>query len=109
MTSVNVGSPFVTVPVLSSTTVSIDCVFSKCSPPLHNIPTSAARPEPAIIEVGDARPNAHGHAMTKIEIIGIKLERKSPGVTIKYHIKHVATAMSTTIGTNTPEILSAIR
>src|SRR5690625_7364199 len=92
MTSVNVGSPFVTVPVLSSTTVSIDWVFSKCSPPLNNIHISAARPEPAIIEVGVARPNAHGHAMTKIEIIGIKLEGKSPDDTIKYHIKNVASA-----------------
>src|SRR5699024_12824636 len=99
MTSVNVGSPFVTVPVLSSTTVSIDWVFSKCSPLLNNIPISAARPDPAIIEVGVARPNAHGHEMTKIEIIGIKLERKSLGVTIKYHIKNVAIDLSSKCST----------
>src|SRR5699024_1280647 len=106
---VNVGSPFVTVPVLSSTTVSIDWVFSKCSPPLNNIPISAARPEPAIIEVGVARPNAHGHAMTKIEITGIKLERNSPDDTIQYHIKNGAPAMRTTLGTNAPEVVSAMR
>src|SRR5699024_1494816 len=108
-TSVNVGSPFVTVPVLSNTTVSMDCVFSRCSPPLNNIPFSAARPEPAIIDVGVASPSAHGHAITKIEIVGIKLDRKSPGVTIKYQTKKVITAIRTTTGTNTPEILSAKR
>src|SRR5699024_6930917 len=107
--SVNVGSPFVTVPVLSSTTVSMDCVCSKYSPPLNNIPISAARPEPAIIDVGVANPSAHGHAITKIEIVGIKLDRKSPGVTITYQIKKVAMAITTTMGTTTPEILSANR
>src|SRR5699024_2932547 len=67
-TFVNVGSPFVTVPVLSKTTVSTDCVFSKCSPPLKRTPISADRPDPAIIDVGVARPSAHGQAITKIEI-----------------------------------------
>src|SRR5699024_7992415 len=107
--SVEVGVPFVTVPVLSSTAVSLDCVFSKFSPPLNKIPISAARPEPAIIEVGVARPNGHGQSITKIEIVGIKLARKSPGGTMVNQIKKVATASSTTIGTDTPEILSAKR
>src|SRR5699024_10546796 len=99
-TSVNIGSPLVTVPVLSNTTVSIDWVFSKCSPPLNRTPISADLPEPAMMEVGVASPSAHGHAITKIEIIGIKLERKSPGVTTKYQMRNVTTAIATTIGTN---------
>src|SRR5699024_8878807 len=107
--SVNTGVPSVTVPVLSKTTVSIDCVCSKCSPPLNSNPISAARPDPAIIDVGVAKPNAHGQAITKIEIVGIKLERTSPGVTSKNQIKKATTAISTTIGTNTPDILSANR
>ena len=43
------------VPVLSKMTVSTLCV-SKCSPPLNKIPNSAARPDPAIIDVGVAKP-----------------------------------------------------
>src|SRR5699024_12707736 len=64
---------------------------------------------PAIIDVGVARPRAHGHAITKIEIIGIKLARKSPGATTKYHVRNVTTAIATTIGTTTLEIRSAKR
>src|SRR5699024_10352072 len=107
--SVSIGAPFVTVPVLSNTTVSIDCVFSKCSPRLNNIPISAARPEPAIIDVGVASPSAQGQAITKIDIIGIKLARKSPGTTINYQTRKVATAITTTIGKDIPDILSAKR
>src|SRR5699024_3673162 len=108
-TSVNIGSPLVTVPVLSNTTVSIDCVLSKCSPPLNRPLICADLHEPSMLEVGVASPSAHGHAITKIEIIGIKLERKSPGVTTKYQMRNVTTAIATTNGTNTPEILSASR
>src|SRR5699024_9788769 len=72
-------------------------------------PISAALPEPAIIDVGVAKPSAHGQAITKIEIVGINAERKSPGVTAKYQIRNVTIAITTTIGTNTPEIRSAKR
>src|SRR5699024_12520989 len=94
--------------VLSSTTVSIDWVFSRCSPPLNKTPISAALPEPAMMEVGVAKPSAHGQAITRIEIVGISAAPKSPGVTAKYQIKKVTSATPTTIGTNTLEILSEI-
>src|SRR5699024_11896894 len=72
-------------------------------------PISAALPEPAMMEVGVAKPSAHGQAITRIEIVGISAAPKSPGVTAKYQIKKVTSATQTTIGTNTLEILSAIR
>src|SRR5699024_1434898 len=55
------------------------------------------------------RHKAHGHAMTKMDIVGIIEARKSPGVTKRYHTANVTTAIATTIGTKTPEILSASR
>ena len=35
---------------------------------LNNIPLDAPRPEPTIIAVGVAKPNAHGHEITNTEI-----------------------------------------
>src|SRR5699024_9267561 len=66
-------------------------------------------PEPAMMEVGVAKPSAHGQAITRIEIVGISDAPKSHGVTAKYQIMKVTSATPTTIGTNTLEILSAIR
>ncbi len=80
------------------------CVCSKCSPPLNKIPNSAARPEPAIIEVGVANPSAHGQAMTRTAINTSKAGVNSPGRTQIIQIKKVTMAMPTTIGTKIPEI-----
>ena len=108
-TSVNTGFPCVTVPVLSTTTVSMPWVCSKCSPPLNNIPNSAERPEPAIMEVGVANPSAHGQAITRTAINTSSACVKSPGWTQMNHARKVRTAIPTTIGTNIPEIRSARR
>ena len=56
------------------------CVCSRCSPPLNRMPNSAARPEPAIIEVGVAKPNAHGQAITSTAINASRADVNSPGV-----------------------------
>ena len=53
----------VTVPVLSSTMVSIRRVDSRTSGPLIRMPSWAPRPVPTISAVGVARPSAHGQAM----------------------------------------------
>ncbi len=103
-TSVRTGLPCVTVPVLSTTTVSILCVCSKCSPPLNKIPNSAARPEPAIMEDGVANPSAQGQAITSTAIKTSKAGVNSPGRTQMIQTKNVTIAMPTTIGTKTPEI-----
>lgn len=62
------GYPEVNVPVLSNTTIVIDDIFSKTSPPLIRIPYVAATPVPTITAVGVASPRAQGQAMTKVEI-----------------------------------------
>lgn len=62
------GLPDVRVPVLSKTIVSIFYIFSRTSAPFINIPIDAAIPVPTITAVGVANPNAHGHAMTRVEI-----------------------------------------
>ena len=55
--------PVVTVPVLSSTTVSIVRVDSSTSGPLISRPSWAPRPVPTMSAVGVASPSAHGQAM----------------------------------------------
>ena len=62
-TSTSAIFPSVTVPVLSSTIVSIRRVSSSTSPPLMITPSWAARPVPTMIPSGVARPSAHGQAM----------------------------------------------
>ena len=62
-TSSSVIWPVVTVPVLSSTTVSTRRVDSSTSGPLIRMPSWAPRPVPTISAVGVARPSAHGQAM----------------------------------------------
>ncbi len=71
-TSVTTGLPSVIVPVLSNTTVWIFCVISNASPLLIKMPFSAPLPVPTIIAVGVAKPNAHGQAMTKTEMVIVK-------------------------------------
>ena len=53
----------VTVPVLSSTIVSMRRVDSRISGPLISSPSCAPRPVPTISAVGVASPRAHGQAM----------------------------------------------
>ena len=53
----------VTVPVLSSTTVSMRRADSSTSGPRIRIPSCAPRPVPTSSAIGVARPSAHGHAM----------------------------------------------
>ena len=72
MMSLTWGVPEVSVPVLSNTTVVIDDIFSKTSPPLIRIPYDAAIPVPTITAVGVARPRAHGQAITNVEIPKLK-------------------------------------
>jgi hypothetical protein len=68
MTSPSVGLPSVSVPVLSTTSVSI---FEKPSSALAsrtNTPAWAPRPVATITDMGVARPSAQGQAMISTEI-----------------------------------------
>jgi len=109
ITDVTVGCPVVIVPVLSNTTVVSLPACCKASPFLIRIPCSAARPTPTIIEMGVARPNAQGHAITKTVIAETiaKLKRGS-GPNIVQTTKLIREMMTTT-GTKIPATLSTKR
>ena len=64
-TSATTGFPRVTVPVLSSTTVSIFSAFCSASMSRIRMPRLAPRPVPTIRAAGIARPSAQGQAMIK--------------------------------------------
>ena len=78
LTSTRVISPVVTVPVLSSTTVSMRRVSSSTSAPLMRMPSRAPRPVPTSSAVGVARPSAHGQAMTSTAIATSSARAGSP-------------------------------
>src|SRR5699024_10842824 len=71
-TSVRVILPVVTVPVLSSTTVSTLRVDSSTSGPLMSTPIWAPRPVPTSRAVGVARPSAQGQAITSTATAAVK-------------------------------------
>lgn len=57
------GLPSVSVPVLSTTSVSIFSITSRASAFLMRMPDWAPRPTPTMMDIGVASPSAHGHAM----------------------------------------------
>ncbi len=63
-TSVTSGSPLVSVPVLSMTTVSMRADASRAAAFLTSTPRLAPRPVPTMIAVGVARPSASGQVIT---------------------------------------------
>ena len=104
--SVTTGLPSVRVPVLSKTSV---LIFSACSSAeafLNSTPICAPRPVPTIIAVGVASPSAQGQEITNTVTALISAKIKSS----KNHqvSNRVRMLISTTIGTNILEILSAI-
>ena len=89
--------PYVNVPVLSNTIVSIFSAFSIILLFFTNIPLLAHRPSATTIASGVARPKLQGQATTKIVTKTIKLlEKLYPN--IKYIIK-VRIAIIITDGT----------
>ena len=65
---VTTGVPWVMVPVLSRTTVSMLWAVSRASADLIRMPFVAPLPVPTIIAVGVASPSAQGQEMTRMEI-----------------------------------------
>ena len=63
MTLHSAGLPSVSVPVLSTTSVSTFSRRSSASAFLISTPSAAPRPVPTMIAIGVASPSAHGHAM----------------------------------------------
>ena len=106
ITSVSLMAPSVTVPVLSSRTISAACAVSKTSPPLNRMPSSAARPVPGDDRGGRGQTERTGHAINRTATAyssacpGSALARPSQPA-------NVATAMSITTGTKIDETRSA--
>ena len=66
-TAVTDGRPSVSVPVLSTTSVSTRSRRSSASAFLISTPSAAPRPTPTMIDIGVARPSAQGQAMISTE------------------------------------------
>jgi hypothetical protein len=99
--------PVVTVPVLSSTIVSIRRVDSRISGRLISSPSCAPRPVPTINAVGVASPSAHGHAMIRTATAEVNANVALwPAASQK---ANVAVVIVKTVGTKMPEIRSASR
>eukprot|EP01137_Pigoraptor_chileana_P013689 Opistho-2@67492 len=114
--SVTCGFPAVSVPVLSNTTIVTLCARSSGSPPLMSMPFLAPTPVPTITAVGVARPRAHGHAITSIEIANKSECRKGVDIsgteTVPVVVRIIQTTKVTTAivmiaGTKRADILSA--
>ena len=106
-TSVTVGLPFVTVPVLSNTTVLHLPQFSSASAVLKSMPLRAPTPLATITATGVASPKAQGQLITSTDIA---LESANPTLSPnKTQTAKVIKAMHKTVGTNTADTLSAIR
>ena len=107
ITSTSCIRPAVTVPVLSSTTVSTRRVCSSTSGPLMRMPSCAPRPVPTSRAVGVARPRAHGQAMIRTATAAVNA---SSGLApVPSQKPSVATASAITTGTKTPDTRSASR
>ena len=101
------GLPSVRVPVLSKTIVSAFPAVSRVSADLIRIPSDAAFPVPTITATGVARPNAHGHEMTRTEIATPSANENSAPT--KIQMQKTIRAISITAGTKIPATRSARR
>ena len=101
VTSTRPMRPLVTVPVLSSTTVSMRPVDSSTSGPLIRIPSCAPRPVPTSSAVGVARPRAHGQATIRTATAAVSA--KLALAPVASHPTSVTSESATTSGTNTPD------
>ena len=97
--------PWVTVPVLSSTTVVTERRCSSPSADFTKMPCSAPLPVPTIMATGVARPRAQGQEITSTATPEVSARSTDPVAIIQ--ITAVTRAMTITTGTNTPATLSA--
>ena len=103
--SVTLGSPVVTVPVLSRTTMSIFPVSSRDTAFLKRMPFFAPLPLPTMMATGVARPMAQGQEMTSTAMARLRLNPKDlPRIS---QTMNTTAAMAMMAGTKTPETLSA--
>ncbi len=107
ITAVSRGFPSVSVPVLSTTSVSIFSNASSASALRIRTPEDAPRPMPTMIDIGVARPSAHGQAMiSTATALTSACARRGSGPSAA-HAAKVSAAAATTTGTNTAATRSA--
>src|SRR6516162_6440890 len=100
------GFPSVNVPVLSTTSVSIFSNRSNASAFLIKTPAVAPLPTPTIIDIGVARPSAHGHAIIKTATaLNSPYANRGSGPIVN-QTANAATAEAITAGTNHADTLS---
>ncbi len=95
-----VGRPRVNVPVLSTATTLASLSVCNASPLRNKTPISAPRPVPTIIEVGVAKPIAHGQAIINTAT-ALTMAKVKAGLGPKIiHTTKVSKAKAITVGTN---------
>src|SRR5437868_1150397 len=103
------GWPRVSVPVLSSTRVSISRSASTALASRKSTPSCAPRPLETMIEIGVASPKAQGHAMINTATaLTSAYARRGSGPRI-HQVTKVSNAITMTAGTNQAATLSANR
>src|SRR5438876_9699710 len=103
------GFPSVSVPVLSTTSVSTRASVSRASALRIRTPACAPRPTPTMMDIGVAKPRAHGHAMIRTETALTRAcARRGCGPNTAQPA-NARIAAATTAGTKYADTRSAIR
>src|SRR5258708_5307213 len=103
------GLPSVSVPVLSTTRVSIFSIRSSASAFWMRAPAGAPRPTPTMIDIGVASPSAHGQAMIRTLTAATSPNAKRGSGPNMAHAAKARSATTSTAGTNQPATRSAMR
>ena len=103
------GLPSVSVPVLSTTSVSIVSIRSSASAFLIRTPACAPRPTPTMIDIGVARPSAQGQAMISTLTAATRPKASLGSGPNQAQAANATMATAMTVGTNQPATRSASR
>ncbi len=103
------GLPSVSVPVLSTTSVSTASNRSSASASRISTPARAPAPTPTMIAIGVARPSAQGQAMISTDTAATSAKAKRGSGPKVIHATKARTAAAPTSGTNQPATRSARR
>ena len=107
ITTCTSGRPSVSVPVLSTTSVSTFSISSSASASLMSTPSLAPRPTPTMIDTGVARPSAHGHAMMSTDTATSSAFANAGAGPTSAQPAKAANAIAMTASTNQPDTWSA--
>ena len=96
------GLPSVSVPVLSTTSVSTFSMRSSASAFLISTPACAPRPTPTMIDIGVARPSAQGQAMMSTLTAATRPNAMRGSGPNQAQAPNAISATTMTTGTNQP-------